>query len=472
MGTLQVDTAWVLYVRGSPTRKSPAGTGAPSNYMRLTDWHRTASMTYKLDVYCGANNGPMCQFHVACSTNSSGDYTVSSPTAPAQNRYWYSLRADAPQEFFLIKNNADNLYALYCYGPDNQWISVMGFTGMTSVDRPTIVAVQSDPLPASYTAYWSTMALPGATPPFAGLVSSADAHLGSLVIESTTNSIGIGSGALVVNGGASFDGDVHVSGSVNATGGMAGSAVSPFEVMSQTLPAEKLQVVVSDGITPASTLAGEVYLNAAGTSFQIRLSRPMWNDAMALTTLRTTGVGNFPTLQAFLTINAGGDIGNVAMQQLQWASSANDWIPFTLQLDHQWAPNTRISPHVHVVPYDRTTTANTYFDLAWEVKDIYGGVPAEDDPLKTLYETGAPSASHNIFSGTATLPTGAVQMRHVMINFSSGTPQLGTYSRSAVIVGALRRRAGGDTAKITLVGFDFHVQNNRLMGDMGPYGPE
>lgn len=461
MGTLQVDTAWVLYVRATPTRKSPGGTGVSNNYMRLTEWHKTPDMTYKLDVYCGANDGPMCQFHVASATDSSGDYEVGT----GRNRYWYSLRADAPQEFFLVKNNADGLYALFCYGPDDQWISTMGHTGMTSVDRPTVVAVQGASLPASYTACWSTMALSGATPPFAGLVASADAHLGSLVVESTANSVGVGSGALVVRGGGSFDGDVHVSGSVTSSGV---NAVSPFEVQSQTLPAQKLRIVVSDGITPAGTEAGQVFFDAAGTNKQIKLENAMWNDAMALMTLRLTGLS--PALRAFVNIQGAGGIGNIAVQQLIWDAGETAWLPFTLQIDHQWSPNTAIDPHIHVAPLTSLTTEAATFDLVWEIRDMWEVV--NDANMTTYLANGDPASHANTFNGTVSLTGPQTALRHRMLHFGSCTPALSPNSRSAVIVGALRRRGGTTYAgQVALLGFDFHVQNNSLMGDLGPYPP-
>jgi hypothetical protein len=254
------------------------------------------------------------------------------------------------------------------------------------------------------------------------------------------------------NAAASWTVDSNVSGSASVT--------SPLTVYSSGNPLNYLGVAVnaSGAGTDPSAFSGAVTFTAgatAGTSREIFLANPVWNDLDALMTIRLTGVGA-PSYTNFITI------GGSAIQMLTWDNNDNAWLPFTCQLPHTWKPNTLISPHLHVA---QNTVAGApgqtvTFDINWQIQTI-GGV----------YD-----AATNAWSDVATLnastAAGSVK-QHVMINFGAGRTPAGFLMNavSPIIVGNIRRNTAAQTytGNVFLLGFDFHIQHWRILGDKGPF---
>jgi hypothetical protein len=254
------------------------------------------------------------------------------------------------------------------------------------------------------------------------------------------------------NAAASWTASTNTAGSASVT--------SPLTVYSSGNPLNYLQVAVnaSGAGTDPSAFSGAVTLTAgaqAGTSNEIFLANPVWNDLDALMTIRLTGTGA-PSYINFITI------GGVAIQMIAWDNNDNAWLPFTCQMPHTWKPNTRISPHLHVA---QNTVAGApgqtvTFDINWQIQAI-GGV----------YD-----AATNAWSDVATLnastAAGSVK-QHVMLNFGAGRTPTGFLLNtvSPVIVGNIRRNTAAQTytGTVFLLGFDFHVQHWRILGDKGPF---
>jgi hypothetical protein len=242
------------------------------------------------------------------------------------------------------------------------------------------------------------------------------------------------------------------------TGGFWSGAATLPTMTSQTASAGSFagaltinSVPAGNNLTLTVSPVGVLTISSSGVSASagtVGLGTPVWDDIIAVTALRFTG--GTPVLKTFVVVDG------QSVTQPAWEREDNNWVPFSIQTPHTFRPNSEINPHIHLAPASNMGANTAIFDLVWEIRAI-----------GEAYTGGAVGA--NVFNGTATLGPNVNAKVHTMIHFGNRTPSIGA-TPSSIIVGAVRRRTGSTySGDVFLVGFDFHIQKNKVEGDQGPY---
>lgn len=157
------------------------------------------------------------------------------------------------------------------------------------------------------------------------------------------------------------------------------------------------------------------------------------NDLICTITPRTTGT-NLATL---------GEINSTGVYGYQFVNNALKEVSFMVQLSHQWAEGTSVTPHVHWCP-SSTNTANVVFGLDYWVANISETIPSAN----TVTKTATPN-------GTA--------YKHQLTAFDAVS--MSGKTASCIFGGRLYRDGGsGDdafTGTCYILGVDLHVSTNR-----------
>ena len=167
-----------------------------------------------------------------------------------------------------------------------------------------------------------------------------------------------------------------------------------------------------------------------------------WCDLSVMPWIRIPTVDG-PTLADFG--NASGSFG-IQPQQLAFAPDpALDRIHFSIQLPHSWVMNSTINPHIYVAPATTMMVGPevSKWILTYGILDNGGA-------------TAIPMSERKSSGSVVALTTMKVDFTPIVIS--------GLQKTSATIYGSLRRDTDSYLGAMFLLGFNFHIQTDKING--------
>lgn len=264
-----------------------------------------------------------------------------------------------------------------------------------------------------------------------GIITAANAHGGTNTLGPTAFTGGVMLGG--VWRGTWANGD-YITGT-----GLPGSEITSGTVAEVYLP---------NVLTNEYDYYGEVRFHSASTpqfdSLQVTnnitvggvltITPTNWVDSMVPALSVTVG-GTAPTLSAF---NSGPSV-------LFFDDNQDDYVYFTVQLNHNYLEGSTIEPHIHIAQ----TAADTAKESVWQLIYQWGNVDA--------VPAGATLLVTNTISGT--------QWKHQLVEFPAITGAGKTVS--SILICQLKRLANSATADnatqgMAFLGFDVHYRIGQL----------